>query len=123
MIYMLDTNACIEHLRNPASAVGYQMALHWRDDFVVSASTEFELRYGALRSMNPARELDRVATFLQPLECVPLDRYASQLAAEVRRDLESRGAMIGSLDLLIAATAIVRGSTLITHNVDEFARV
>jgi tRNA(fMet)-specific endonuclease VapC len=123
MIYMLDTNACIEHLRNPACNVGLKMNEKWRDDFVISAMTEFELLYGAANSDNPIEEETKVSNFLRRFECAPFGRHAAALAGQLRVDLEAQGKMIGPFDLLIAATAIIRGAKLITHNVDEFSRV
>jgi tRNA(fMet)-specific endonuclease VapC len=122
-MYMLDTNACIRHLNNPACAVGLKMIEHWPDDFSVSAITEFELYHGAWRSNRPTEEVDKVRDFLLRFECVPFGRHAAQLAADLRVTLERKGQMIGPLDLQIAATAIVRKATLVTHNVAEFSRV
>jgi tRNA(fMet)-specific endonuclease VapC len=123
MIYMLDTNACIEHLRNPACNVGVQMNERWRDEFVLSAITEFELLYGAANSKYPIGEEAKALEFIRRFECVPFNRHAAALAGQLRADLESRGEMIGSLDFLIAVTAIIRGARLITHNTSEFSRV
>ena len=43
--------------------------------------------------------------------------------AEIRKDLEHAGTLIGANDLLIAAAALHEKATLITHNTDEFSRV
>jgi len=43
--------------------------------------------------------------------------------AEIRKDLEFAGTLIGANDLLIAATVLHENAILITHNVDEFSRV
>ncbi|MGN6369160.1 MAG: type II toxin-antitoxin system VapC family toxin [Phycisphaerae bacterium] len=123
MIYMLDTNACIRHLDNPACSVGLKMIEHWQDDFTVSSITEFELYYGALGSNRPVEEVAKVRDFLLRFESVPFASHAAQLAADMRVDLERRGEMIGPFDLQIAATAIIRKATLVTHNVKEFSRV
>jgi tRNA(fMet)-specific endonuclease VapC len=123
MIYMLDTNACIEHLRNPVCNIGMKMNEKWRDEFVLSAITEFELLYGAANSSDPSREEIKVTEFLGRFESVPFGRHAAALAALLRAPLEAGGKMIGPFDLLIAATAIIRGAKLITHNTDEFSRV
>jgi tRNA(fMet)-specific endonuclease VapC len=123
MIFMLDTNACIEHLRNPACNVGMRMSEKWRDEFVISAITEFELLYGAANSQNPKAEEAKVHEFLSRFESVPFGRHAAAMAGQLRSELEATGNVIGPFDLLIAATALIRGATLVTHNVGEFARV
>ena len=123
MIYMLDTNACIRHLRNPASEVGLKMQEKWRDEFVLSAVTEFELYHGAANSIRPEQEREKVEEFIKRFESVPVDRFAAALAGEIRASLEKSGNVIGPLDLLIASTAIISGATLVTHDVGEFSRV
>jgi len=123
MIYMFDTNACIQHLDNPACSVGLKMIDHWQDDFAVSAVTEFELYYGALRSNRPDEEVAKVRDFLLRFERVPFASHVAHLAADLRVELERRGQTIGPFDLQIAATAIIRKATLVTHNVKEFSRV
>ncbi len=123
MIYMFDTNACIQHLDNPACSVGLKMIEHWRDDFAVPTVTEFELQYGDLRSNRPSEELSKVREFLLRFERVPFGSHESHLAADLRVELERQGQVIGPFDLQIAATAIIRKATLITHNVKEFSRV
>ncbi len=43
--------------------------------------------------------------------------------AEIRALLEKSGNSIGANDLLIAATALNKNATLVTHNINEFSRV
>jgi predicted nucleic acid-binding protein len=50
------------------------------------------------------------------VESLPFDDRAADRAAKVRFELASRGAEIGSLDILIAGTVLSRGATLVTHN-------
>jgi tRNA(fMet)-specific endonuclease VapC len=52
-----------------------------------------------------------------------LDKEADRRYAEIRHRLEQRGTPIGPNDLLIAAHALALDLTLVTANVDEFARV
>jgi tRNA(fMet)-specific endonuclease VapC len=43
--------------------------------------------------------------------------------AEIRRELERSGTIIGPHDLQIAAIALQHGLTLVTHNRQEFSRI
>ncbi|MEA1049533.1 hypothetical protein U5801_06910 [Lamprobacter modestohalophilus] len=47
----------------------------------------------------------------------------AQAAASVRADLKARGRPIGPYDVLIGATALARGLTMVTSNTDEFERI
>ncbi|MGH6609716.1 MAG: PIN domain-containing protein, partial [Burkholderiaceae bacterium] len=51
------------------------------------------------------------------------DAAVAKRAAQLRQTLERRGAGIGPMDTLIAATALAHSATLVTHNVAEFKRV
>lgn len=54
---------------------------------------------------------------------VPLERSAAQRAIALQRTLRSRGEEIGTMDVLIAATAAERDETVLTRNIDEFERI
>jgi len=47
----------------------------------------------------------------------------SENSGRLRANLEQRGTLIGSLDMLIAAQALSAGCILITYNEREFKRV
>ena len=53
--------------------------------------------------------------FLLPLEIVSFDTMAAQTYGIIRADLERRGQIIGSLDMLIEAIAISRKCLLVTE--------
>jgi tRNA(fMet)-specific endonuclease VapC len=61
--------------------------------------------------------------FLEPLTIVDFDVTAAKFYAIIRAELESKGSVIGSNDLLIAAHALSLGLTLVTNNTKEFGRV
>lgn len=61
--------------------------------------------------------------FLIPLEIVEFDQAAATLYGSIRSNLESRGLIIGAMDMLIAARALSLGVTLVSNNVREFSRI
>ena len=54
---------------------------------------------------------------------MPLDEKAAEKYGEIRFHLESRGTPIGERDMFIAAIALTREMTVVTHNLKEYARV
>lgn len=60
---------------------------------------------------------------LELLPLLPFGLTGAEKYAEIRTDLERRGETIGANDLLIAATALAHGATLVTRNTGEFSRV
>ena len=64
-----------------------------------------------------------VNEFLLPLQRLSFDEQASYQYALIRINLESKGHIIGSNDLFIAAHAKSLDAVLITNNTREFQRV
>lgn len=122
MKYLLDTSTCVAALRGNRS-VTERLAVESPDDVAVSAMTVAELWHGVLKSRNPARTGPEVRAFLEPLAALPFDVPQAEAHARIRADLEGRGMPIGERDLIIAATAVVRGLAVVTANQREFKRV
>ena len=91
-------------------------------DFAISVLVEHELRYGFAR--NPlVKSWPLIESLLAAVPSLPLTRPIAKRAADLRSDLAAAGTPIGPYDLLIAATALEHGATLVTNNVREFVRV
>lgn len=122
MRYLLDTNTCIAAIRQQRGLLARMMQVP-PDDLAVAVMTVAELWFGALKSANPARGRAVADAFLAPFEALPFDEEAADSYAAVRHHLESRGTPIGERDLIIAATALAHGLTVVTSNTREFGRV
>ncbi|NES23787.1 MAG: type II toxin-antitoxin system VapC family toxin [Symploca sp. SIO3E6] len=122
MIYLLDTNACIHHLKFADSPVTRQLSIYLPETAVCSV-TKAELFYGAMRSNNPTKTIRQQQEFLELFVSLPFDDEAAQIYGRIRAQLSSQGTPIGPYDLQIAAIALVHNLTLVTHNIREFERV
>jgi tRNA(fMet)-specific endonuclease VapC len=120
--YVLDTNTCIAAIRNHARVIARMMEVP-PEEMAVAVMTVAELWFGALKSADPARGRAVADAFLEPFETLPFDEAAADFYANTRHYLESRGTPIGERDLIIAATALARGLTVVTNNTREFRRV
>ena len=121
MKYLLDTNALVDVLRAPGSAVEARLRECDPQDVGLSAVVLHELYDGAHRSDRTEHNtalIDEVA-----LPVVDLTREDAREAGRVRAHLARAGQPIRPFDVLIAGQALARGLTLVTHNTDEFARV
>ena len=123
MRFLLDTNACVTYLRRAGSSVRQRLAQHDLADITICSVVYAELRYGVLRSADPASGHARLTLFLANFVSLPLDDRAAEIAAVVRADLAGKGIPISPHDLLIAAIALANDLTLVTHNTREFGRV
>jgi tRNA(fMet)-specific endonuclease VapC len=123
MIYLLDANVCIQHMRGRNLLVRQRLSAKPLQEIRLCSVVKSELFLGALRSANPTANRSKVDAFLGPYLSLPFDDAAADVHAQVRHHLETLGAIIGPYDLQIAAIALVHGCTLVTHNTKEFNRV
>ena len=117
--HMLDTSVCIPVLREKAS----MRALPNLEGTVVSSIVAAELMAGAAKLPINHAQISRLNDFLKIFQVIDFSESAARHYGEIRANLESKGTIIGPLDLLIAAHARSLGATLITANVGEFKRV
>jgi tRNA(fMet)-specific endonuclease VapC len=120
---MLDTNICIYIIRNKPIKVRNKFATVEPKNVCISSITSSELWYGIHKSINFEKNAIALEKFLSPLTILNYDEKASKTYGDIRSKFESKGNVIGSMDLLIAAHAASQNLTLITNNVREFKRV
>ena len=122
MMHLLDTHIISVWARRSHPALMTRMLAVAPSDLAISVLVEHELRYGFGR--NPwVKSWPLVEALLALIPSLPLTRLIANRAADLRSDLAAAGTPIGPYDLLIAATALEHGATLITNNAREFARV
>ena len=95
------------------------------DQFEIAAVTVAELWHGVERATG-ARRVMRQNYLNAILESVPIIPYTEQTAYEHARiwaELEASGNMIDYYDLIVAATALERGSEVATFNQRHFAQI
>lgn len=120
--YLLDTNIVSDLLRNPGGRAARRLAVVGETLVCTSIVVACELRYGAAKK-GSAKLAERIEILLESLEILPLDKDSDRRYAEIRSHLDGPGTPIGPNDLLIAAHALTLDLTLVTDNVEEFARV
>jgi tRNA(fMet)-specific endonuclease VapC len=121
--FLLDTDTCVLFLKRASPALTARICRHATSALGISAISLAELEFGVAHSEHRARNAVRLKALRGELQSVPFDAQAAAIYGPLRSRLAHRGALIGPLDLLIAATALSRGVTLVTHNTREFRRV
>jgi tRNA(fMet)-specific endonuclease VapC len=121
--YMLDTDTCSYIMKRSNDAVLKRLRQVPVREVCISVISKSELLFGV--EVSPRRQQDEVAlgAFLRYVEVLDFPDDAAPHYAKIRADLRTRGTMIGSNDLLIAAHARSLGLTLVTNNTREFGRV
>ncbi|WP_288229476.1 type II toxin-antitoxin system VapC family toxin [uncultured Desulfovibrio sp.] len=120
---LLDTNICIYLIKNNPPEVRERFAAYAPGEIGIASISVAELHYGVEKSASRERNARALEVLLLPLEIVPFDMAAAQIYGSIRAMLERRGTPIGGMDMLIAAVALARNCTLITHNLREFERI
>ncbi|MBE9101098.1 type II toxin-antitoxin system tRNA(fMet)-specific endonuclease VapC [Vacuolonema iberomarrocanum] len=123
MQYLLDTNICIYLIKQKPPKVSARFQNLSLSDIGVSSITIAELEYGVYKSQQQEKNRSALMQFLIPLEIVEFDPTAATAYGVIRSDLERRGLVIGSMDMLIAAHALSLGVTLVSNNTREFSRI
>ena len=121
-MYFLDTNTCIDFLRNLSESVRNRFLSIPLNEIKIPVIVKAELLLGAYKS-NKTETLERTIQFLELFEVVPFTDEMSYTYAQIRKELEAKGNKIGANDLFIAATALNKKAILVTHNTREFIRI
>lgn len=121
--YLLDTNACIAVLNASSPELVARLRAETPATVLLCSVVKAELLYGARKSRAVARNLTALERFFAPLRSLDFDDGAAEEYGRLRADLEQAGTPIGANDLMIAAIARAHDLTVVTRNVDEFARV
>ncbi|MCT9980162.1 type II toxin-antitoxin system VapC family toxin [Acinetobacter sp. I-MWF] len=122
MIYLLDTNICIYIINNKPPHVFEKFKQYQLGQLSISSISASELAFGVEKS-GSLRNKNALDKFLAPLDVLPYDESAIWHYAKLRQSLQSKGQMIGSLDMLIAAHALALDTVLVTNNMKEFERI
>lgn len=122
-MFLLDANACIAILNDASAALVARVRSEHPSRIRLSSVVKAELLDLARKSASPAANLRLLERFFAPLRSLPFDDACSEQYALIRSDLERTGKPIGPCDMMIAATALAHGLTLVTHNAEGFSRV
>ena len=121
MGYLIDTDICSAHLRNTPQVT--RQFLRNPGCLSISVLTLGELLSWTLRAKSPPRHQQSLVSFLADVTVVDVDHTIAIRFGEIRAQLLDQGQPVASVDLMIAATGLVHGMTVVTHNVGHFQRV
>ena len=95
------------------------------EQFEVAAVTMAELWHGVERATgaHKTKRQHYLQTILASLPVIPYTEQTAYEHARLWAELEASGKMIGFYDVIVAATALERGSDVVTFNQRHFAHV
>jgi tRNA(fMet)-specific endonuclease VapC len=122
-VYFLDTNICIYYLKGLYKSIeGYFKSIP-NYEIEIPVIVKAELLYGIEKSNLKETNRNVYKEFIESFKIINLNDDALQYYAKTRAELERKGIIIGSNDLLIASIVLAHDGILITHNTKEFKRV
>jgi tRNA(fMet)-specific endonuclease VapC len=123
MRYLLDTNICIVLICQKPAVLLRRLTSFRPGDVGISSITLAELFHGVQKSAHPEQNMAALEQFLLPLDLADFGQDAALAYGKIRAELERKGQLIGSMDMLIAAHAVSLEAAIVTNNVQEFKRI
>ena len=122
MKYLVDSDWTIDHL-NGVHRVVSRLGELAEDGLGLSVISLAEVYEGIFYSSDPPREELALQNFLRGISIVELDDEICRIFARERGRLRAAGNIVGDFDLLIGATALRHGLTLLSNNRNHFERI
>jgi tRNA(fMet)-specific endonuclease VapC len=121
---ILDTDVIIEGERGTFD-LNRWLALQGNEQIQIAAITIAELWHGVERASSAYRieRQDYIRKILSLVKTLPYTEATALKHARIWAELESSGKMIGSYDLIVAATALEHSSAVATFNRRHFAHI
>ncbi len=125
MSFLFDTNAISEVMRPRPNEAYVDWLRHLpREEQFTCSVVMGEMYAGAYSSPSPTKWIDRIERFVLPsVTVLNFDLDTARVYGRIRAELRRAGQIIDEADMMIAATAIHHGLTVVTANVSHFARV
>ena len=121
MRYMLDTNT-VSSLIKKNPVVSRRIASLPMERLCLSVISESELLYGLAKKPHAKSLHLAVQEFLKRVDVLVWDTDVAEHYGVLRAELEAQGAVLGALDMQIAAHASQLGAVLVTND-QAFKRV
>lgn len=120
--YLIDTDWVIDFLRGKRGVVDRLSSLVDKG-LAVSIISLAELYEGVYASDNPERTVKGLHNFLAGVTVLGIDNEIAKIFGKQRAILRKERRLIDNFDLLIAATCLHYGLSLLTNNVSHFDRI
>jgi tRNA(fMet)-specific endonuclease VapC len=120
--YLIDTDWIADYLDGKPAAIALLDSLK-DDGLAISLVTYGEIYDGVYHGRNPVAAEQNFLALLRRIEVLDLNRDIMQRFARIRGHLWSTGRTLGDADILIAATAMHHGLTLVTRNRRHYDRI
>jgi predicted nucleic acid-binding protein len=118
-LIVIDTDVIIDFFSNISPGAEMVSKLISSEEAAITSVSVFELYAG----IKGKRRLKQIETFIQDLITLPLDVIEAAMAGKIYTQLKSKGHLIGTHDILIAAICLTNGLPIYTKNVAHFSKI
>lgn len=122
MGYLIDTNIIIYRLKNQGR-VNENFIKNSKERMAISVISYGELVYGAKKSKSVEKNLETVRAVKNIFPIIDITTDVMDIFGRIKADAQKIGRLTDDMDLLIAATALAGGMTLVTHNTKHFEHI
>ncbi|MBM9498637.1 type II toxin-antitoxin system VapC family toxin [Leptospira sp. 201903071] len=122
-MYLLDTNICIFLIKKKNAVLLANLKKKLNKELFISSLTVAELEFGIQKSEHKEKNKVALIEFLTIFNILSFSDKDAESYGLIRADLEKRGNVIGSIDMLLAAQAISNNYIFVTNNTKEFKRI
>lgn len=122
MGYLIDTNIIIYRLKNQGR-VNENFIKNSKERMAISVISYGELVYGAKKSKSVEKNLETVRAVKNIFPIIDITTDVMDIFGRIKADAQKIGRLTDDMDLLIAATALASGMTLVTHNTKHFEHI
>lgn len=114
--YLLDTTTIIDHLRGDKRVNSYLEEIGTRGDVAGCCCINITETYTGMKE----KEKEKTDKFIESLYYFEVTSDITKLAGRLKQKYVKKGKILATTDVIIAATAIAYGLTLITKNVKHY---
>lgn len=118
-LIVVDTDVIIDFFRDISPAANVFAELISLEKAAMTAISVFELYAG----IEGAKRLRQIETLVQELIILPLNTLEAAIAGRIYTQLKSRGKLVGTHDILIAAICLANDLPLYTKNIAHFSEI
>ena len=118
-LIVVDTDVVIDFFNGVSPGAGVMLKLISRQEVALTSISVFELYAG----IEGKRRLSQIETLIQGVTILPLDVIEAVIAGKIYTQLKSKGQLVGTHDILIAAICVANTVPLYTKNVAHFSKI
>ena len=115
----MDTDVVIDFFNGVFPGAETMSKLISGQEVALTSISVFELYAG----IEGKRRLSQIETLIQGVTILPLDVIEAVIAGRIYTQLKSKGQLVGTHDILIAATCVANRIPLYTKNVAHFSKI